>query len=298
LRSVYNQTVAASEILIIDDASEPPLELPAELLDPRTRIIRNPKALGGAAARNVGLAAASGDCVGFLDDDDEWTPDKMELQLDYLDKHPDCVWVSCGYTRLQDGAEYPEIFSESFVRKYGEYDTFVGSFSFAVITRRADGSFPLLDPSLRAFQDWGYFLSQRWQGAVGIVEKALVLYHAHQSPRITNGRRNRMSGLRRCYFRHRTDFQPDARRWLVSRLVFERAQMEQSWSRKRRLTIQSMLAGAGCQLPFKVKGRALGKRLLSLGFNISALETFRSKVLAVIYRLRHRGNGRECPVIG
>ena len=67
----------------------------------RTRVIRNEHPAGGAAARNTGLRAASAEIVAFLDDDDEWLPAKMEIQLAWLREHPGASLVTCGHLRCE-----------------------------------------------------------------------------------------------------------------------------------------------------------------------------------------------------
>lgn len=59
---------------------------------------------GGNYARNQGLMKASGNVVAFLDDDDEWMPQKLEKQLELLDKHPGSV-IFCGrlFKKVFDG---------------------------------------------------------------------------------------------------------------------------------------------------------------------------------------------------
>jgi glycosyltransferase involved in cell wall biosynthesis len=49
--------------------------------DPRLRVIVMPNSVGGSAARNAGVEAARGEWIAFLDDDDEWLPQKTEVQL-------------------------------------------------------------------------------------------------------------------------------------------------------------------------------------------------------------------------
>jgi glycosyltransferase involved in cell wall biosynthesis len=74
--SVLAQTVDDLECLVVDDASPEPVATPP---DPRVRVIRRERNGGSAAARNTGLATARGRYVAFLDDDDLWTPDRLEI---------------------------------------------------------------------------------------------------------------------------------------------------------------------------------------------------------------------------
>lgn len=88
LQSVLNQTYRNLDIIVIDDNTEssPYRTYTRELMekydkDKRIRYIQNPKNLGGAGARNVGIEAALGEYIAFLDDDDEYYPEKIEKQL-------------------------------------------------------------------------------------------------------------------------------------------------------------------------------------------------------------------------
>lgn len=71
----------AVEVVVVDDGSATPLQLPA---DPRLRVIRHPTSRGGAAARNTGLAAATAPHVTYLDDDDLLLPAMARRALDAL----------------------------------------------------------------------------------------------------------------------------------------------------------------------------------------------------------------------
>ncbi len=82
VRSVAAQTHEDLEIVVVDDGSATPLAL--SVRDPRVSVYRLPCPGGVSAARNFGLARATGEWIAFLDDDDLWAPDKLELQLSAL----------------------------------------------------------------------------------------------------------------------------------------------------------------------------------------------------------------------
>jgi len=73
------------EVIVVDDGSmdETPERLSA-LTDPRLRVVTHETARGVASARNSGIAAARGDWIAFHDDDDLWSPRKLQTQLEGL----------------------------------------------------------------------------------------------------------------------------------------------------------------------------------------------------------------------
>lgn len=83
------------EALVVHDrrAGEP--ALPGDLQsDPRVRILRAPGP-GPGAARNAGIAEASGRWVALLDDDDLWLPQHLSWSRETLARHPEAVLVAC-----------------------------------------------------------------------------------------------------------------------------------------------------------------------------------------------------------
>lgn len=92
IASVFAQTSAADELIIIDDGSTDDTAvwmqaLAAEPSRPVVRYLRQDNA-GPAAARNRGIAAARGEWIAFLDDDDAWLPAKLERQRAVLSHRP------------------------------------------------------------------------------------------------------------------------------------------------------------------------------------------------------------------
>ena len=102
--SVAAQTRQADEIVIVDDGSTPPVD-PTRFADGQLTIVvvRNESPLGAAGARNAGVAAATGEFIAFLDDDDTWDSAKLESVAECLMEHDtaDVVVHRTGYRRAQ-----------------------------------------------------------------------------------------------------------------------------------------------------------------------------------------------------
>lgn len=89
LTSVRAQaSVGIVEIIVVNDA-KPGVELAAEVFDLADHVLRTPGRVGGSRARNLGIRAATGQYVALLDDDDEWLPRKLSLQVELLQSLPD-----------------------------------------------------------------------------------------------------------------------------------------------------------------------------------------------------------------
>jgi glycosyltransferase involved in cell wall biosynthesis len=99
LRSVLAQTFQDFEILVIIDGPDAET-LPAvvQSLDPRIHVIPLIANVGLAEARNVGIRHAQGRWIALLDDDDEWLPGKLGLQVaKAIELGGDCVFVPCKF---------------------------------------------------------------------------------------------------------------------------------------------------------------------------------------------------------
>lgn len=96
IESVLTQTYKNYEIIVVDDNSPETQErkstedIMSKYADnPIITYIKHEVNKNGAAARNTGFKASSGVYIAFLDDDDFWMPDKLEKQVEYLQKHPE-----------------------------------------------------------------------------------------------------------------------------------------------------------------------------------------------------------------
>ena len=82
INSVVNQTYKNWELIIIDDASEDETSnIVSDYGKNKIKYYYNEISKGGSGSRNVGIAVSKGEFIAFLDDDDEWFPEKLEKQL-------------------------------------------------------------------------------------------------------------------------------------------------------------------------------------------------------------------------
>jgi glycosyltransferase involved in cell wall biosynthesis len=85
VRSVQSQTYENWELLIVDDGStDGTIEYCSSIADSRVRIIACAHTGNIGAVRNIGAQAAAGEYLAFLDSDDIWLPQKLELQLERM----------------------------------------------------------------------------------------------------------------------------------------------------------------------------------------------------------------------
>ena len=104
IQSVIDQTYENWELIIVDDCSTDNTdEVVAKFRDKRIRYFKNEKNSGAALSRNRALREARGEGIAFLDSDDLWNSDKLEHQINFMNKH--------GYTLSY--TEYEKIDEES-----------------------------------------------------------------------------------------------------------------------------------------------------------------------------------------
>jgi glycosyltransferase involved in cell wall biosynthesis len=168
-KSALNQTLRQLEVIVVVDGEDSETVAGLEILsDTRLRILTLPKSLGGAEARNIGVRAARADWIAFLDDDDEWFPNKLERQLALAKTATALLPVVCSaYIGRSAAGDAPfgrraprpnEAVSDyMFCRRGLSYGENAIATSVLFVPRKLMLSVPF-DSELRRHQDWDWAL--------------------------------------------------------------------------------------------------------------------------------------------
>lgn len=184
VESVAAQTVGVREVVIVDDASTDATPEVANRLARHQpvpiRYVRHARNRGGAAARNTGVDAATGDWIAFLDSDDAWLPRKLAVQRQRLHDAPDARAVTCADVVVRPHRPPEPRFTEPPGDDLATVllHTYFGVASSFVVARAALDDVGGFDDALGGCQDWDLLLRVALRHRVVHVPTPLVRIHA------------------------------------------------------------------------------------------------------------------------
>jgi glycosyltransferase involved in cell wall biosynthesis len=189
LASVWAQEDVSVETVVVDDASDspPPRSLEQEIRARGSLLVQG-RRTGAACARNQGIAAARGEWVAFLDDDDLWAPAKLRLQLEACDE-ADAAFAYTGVVLVDQDASLldvtetpgPEGLHERLLRA-NELNGSTTIVRTEVV--RAVGGF---DEHLALLADWDLWLRITDVATAAYVPAYLVAYRQHSANMVVAG---------------------------------------------------------------------------------------------------------------
>src|SRR5216683_3176550 len=189
LDSVYaqegNGQLFDLEVLVVDDGStDRTIEVVRAC--PLIKYICPPANKGTSAARNVGLDAATGQYVAFLDDDDSWLPWKLRRQVQTLEEHPELVAVYGQEIKNSDRAiwVWPEPRDAPSGSIYRSLLTSCPVNTSSVMVRRtAIERVGRFDENLRCWEDYDMWLRVALEGPFRFLAGPAVIYQVAASGR-------------------------------------------------------------------------------------------------------------------
>ena len=192
IRSVLGQTFGDLELVVVDDASDDcVIEIVNAFKDERVRLIRHDSRRGGAAARNTGIRNSCGEYIAFLDDDDEWYPEKLARQMDLmLRAQPEVAAIYTGYLVVDRDSERicgrmtPS--HRGNLRDHLLESNPIGGTSSMLLRRSCLDKVGLFDETLPSFQDRDLWIRISREFHFDYVQEPLLNYFVHSEKVWTN----------------------------------------------------------------------------------------------------------------
>lgn len=219
--SIIRQTYPNIEIIVVDDSPDTyelrdEVEKAVKAVAPDAVYLRNRENAGACVSRNNGVAAARGEYVAFLDDDDEWLPEKIEKQLNMLTREQ-AAMVYCLYSTSNDDGDpkKPERVKCPSGNIYEEliWENFIGSTSFPLIRKSCLTEIGGFDPLMKSAQDYDVWLRLARRYPICCLNESLGIYHSYQGERISNNAQKRIDGQLRLIEKNRDYLESHTKAW-------------------------------------------------------------------------------------
>lgn len=273
--SVLRQTYRNFEILVVDD-NEPGDEfyqrntklLEDYLSNPKVYHVVQEHHTNGAEARNAGIRASHGDLIAFLDDDDEWLPNKLEKQIAILNQHPEIDGVSCLYNEFSGGKIFhscPPYNADGLHKKIFQREVAVFT-STILLRKKALLEAGLFDNTLKRHQDLQLLLDFSKGHKMYVLNEYLVKLHSDST--INRPSYERLVKIKRDFFQavapHLELYSPKEQRQIKAAHSFE---LVFAALKERNIT-------------------AAFKHILSVGINIAAFKALKKRMKDRKYKVQ------------
>ncbi|UAB76396.1 glycosyltransferase family 2 protein [Mesoflavibacter sp. SCSIO 43206] len=190
INSVVDQTYSNWELLLIDDGSTDNTIQIVEGFKQKysnIKLLQNSKNLGAAQSRNKGIIEAKGDYIAFLDADDLWKPNKLDLQIQFMQTH-NCDVSFSSYEQIDENGKPLNKLVQAIPKlTYNKYikTNYIGNLT-GMYNAKTLGK--ITSPDLRKRQDWLLWLAaikKSSKPALGIQE-SLAYYRVRQNSMSSN----------------------------------------------------------------------------------------------------------------
>jgi hypothetical protein len=205
IESIRNQTFEALEIIVVDDgSSDDTAEIAREIgrHEPRLRVLSHPLNRGAQAARNTGIRAARGEWIAWLDSDDAYYPESIEMRLEAA-RTTGLEVVHSGCDAIGPEGEVPFPMSPVEGNVYRALLTAPSPmFQGMIVKRELLDRIGLLSESVPAYQEWDTSIRLAKLASFGFVAQPTFLYDLRTRGAISRDGRRAADGYEHVVSRH------------------------------------------------------------------------------------------------
>lgn len=192
IASVLNQTVKPLEVIVVDDKStDSTVEIVQSLCKEYSiiKLICLKKNSGAQAARNCGIKAAKGEWIAFLDSDDEWLENKLEIQTEAVTANPQYDLYYGDYYEKRNG----KLKYKNCKLKRGKFDYTVSVlvsskilFQTMLVRKKALEDIGLLNEGVPSYQEWDTSIRLSINHKIYYIHKPMFIYNIYDGDTISN----------------------------------------------------------------------------------------------------------------
>lgn len=221
IKSVLNQSYKKLELIIVDDNGKENFihkdiaEKLKKLNSGKVRLLYvvNEKNVGAQVSRNKGILTANGEYIAFLDDDDLWEPEKIELQIKKFNNNVGLVYCKGWTVELDEDQKEKKRssynMSESFIEKLSfedlSYGDYIGTTSQVIIKKEAFAECGLFDVNQPARQDYEMWIRISKKYQCEGVNEYLFSHIQHSGEQISKNPQKAAIGIYNIYNKYKKD---------------------------------------------------------------------------------------------
>ncbi len=194
--SVLKQTYRRFELIVVDDCSDKDIrekngiflkELLSENNKVKIKYYENSKNKGVSYSRNIGIKNSEGQYIAFLDSDDIWLPQKLEIQVEYIKKtgfkvvHTEEIWIRNG-VRVNQMLKHKKEGGDIFFRSL---NLCLMSPSSIILKKTIFEQYGYFDENMLVCEDYDMWLRICKKEKVGFIEKPLIIKYGGHSDQLS-----------------------------------------------------------------------------------------------------------------
>jgi glycosyltransferase involved in cell wall biosynthesis len=204
IESVLKQSHPFWQLILVENGSnDTTIEICAQFKDPRILLIRHPEA-GLSRARNIGIDAAKGEFICFLDADDQLPMDSLRIRLDHFVNHPQTTYCDGKVLKQNESLSTTlDLWQPQMPSDLGKEMSKINSVCFCGVTwmiRRHSIGDLRFDPSWSHLEDRKFFFELAQHGSYGYVPDVIYLIRKRKGSLMTNHNQLQAAYLRFLHF--------------------------------------------------------------------------------------------------